>query len=65
MAPERLRLSQQVARGSAELVLCVNGSGDVIGCAGVEGEITDIVRIKHISYLLHIFNRYCFVFFNK
>lgn len=27
---------------SAELVLCVNGSGDVIGCAGVEGEITDI-----------------------
>lgn len=51
---------------SAELVLCVNGSGDVIGCAGVEGEITDIVRIASVYHIYCIYlTRYCSVFFNN
>ena len=53
---KRYRRRGAIQSGSAELVLCVNGSGDVIGCAGVEGEITDIVRGKRITYLLHIIN---------
>ena len=51
---------------SAELVLCVNGSGDVIGCAGVEGEITGIVRIASVYHIYCIYlTRYCSVFFNN
>lgn len=30
----------------AELVLCVDGKGDCIGCAGVEGELFILLREK-------------------
>jgi hypothetical protein len=34
----------------AELILCVNGSGEIIGCAGVEGErIFLLNRLSHIE----------------
>jgi hypothetical protein len=50
---------------TSELVLCVNGSGEVIGCAGVEGkeinerwhlrlDVTAIYTQCHILCLLHI-----------